>query len=663
MKVLKFLLVFIVFIIPINTYCEEAFQLGEVVVSGEKEDVAKATTVSEITAEDIKKRGCKNVAEALDMIPGVDVRLTGKGQMEVYIRGFVQDDVKILIDGVPAYETCYRYIDLSQFPVDSIAKIKVIKGASSVLYRSNTMGGVINIITKKGSKEPTAFAKAAFGDYDTRHYAVGHGWEIKNINYFFTYAYQESDGFRLSSDFDENDPYVGLNSPYEEDGGKRDLSDYRKNAFNAKVGYDTDKAKIYLSFDYHTTERGIPTEYHRYWRFTDWKQWHLNLVSEQNLLDDKLKFKERIFYVDHDDTLTSYKDKKETEIWGKWFDKSQYDDYSLGGEFQVHYKIKEISLFKLRFSYIFDQHKQRDYNKRKKGKPIYPGWTDWDTYETETYSLGIEDEIYLGKFTIIVGFSYDWYNPIESAEVKPGDTISTINPQIGIVYKASDSLSFHSSLGKKTRFPHMKELYSEHAGGNPDLDPQKTYAFEIGMDKLFSLTRGWQGGFSFSFFYNKVKDLIDRVDLPNGEPQYQNIGEAKIYGTETTFNIQKGGLLIDLYHTYLYTKDEEKDRELEGRPRHKFGLDFRYSFPFGLSIASQLICARHQYEYIYERKTKEEITRRLPDYYIINLRISQTIKKHITVFGEITNLTDKNYDEGSGPMPGRNFMIGIEAKL
>jgi len=159
----KLFLIPIILFAPLFANAEEAFDLGEVVVTAEKEAVAKATTVNEITAEDIKARGCKTVADALELIPGVDVEMGGKGEMHVYIRGFKQENVKVLIDGVPAYETYFRTLDLSQFPVESIAKIKVIKGASSVLYGANTMGGVINIITKKGSSRPTASAKDIMG--------------------------------------------------------------------------------------------------------------------------------------------------------------------------------------------------------------------------------------------------------------------------------------------------------------------------------------------------------------------------------------------------------------------------------------------------------------------------------------------------------------------
>ncbi len=73
----------------------EVFELGEVVVTAKQETVSLATTVTEVTEVDIKAMGAQTVADALDQIPGVDVRTGGKGQSYVRIRGFDQEDVAV----------------------------------------------------------------------------------------------------------------------------------------------------------------------------------------------------------------------------------------------------------------------------------------------------------------------------------------------------------------------------------------------------------------------------------------------------------------------------------------------------------------------------------------------------------------------------------------
>jgi len=277
----------------------EVFELGEVLVTAKGGKVNLATTVTEITEQDILNQGAQTVADALEFAPGVDVQVGGKGQSHLKVRGFGQDDVKVLIDGVPAQESYFGSLDLSQIPVDAIAKIEIIKGASSVLYGPNTMGGVINIITKKGGKEALTQMTTSFGTNNDKNLILSHGNSAGKFNYRFSYGYRSAEDYELSDDFDPNNPWTGIESGFKEDGDERDLSDYIKRTINAKIGFEPDaRTKIYLSFDYHNNERGCPVEYYRYWAFSKWEQWHLNLVGEHNF-NDFITVKARAYYVDH----------------------------------------------------------------------------------------------------------------------------------------------------------------------------------------------------------------------------------------------------------------------------------------------------------------------------------------------------------------------------
>ena len=634
------------------------FELGEVVVTAKKEAVSLATTVTEVTKEDIKAMGAQTVAGALDQIPGVAVRTGGKGQSYVRIRGFDQEDVKVLIDGVPAHETYFGSLDLSLIPVDSIAKITVTKGASSVLYGANTMGGVINIITKKGGKKPVTEFTTSFGDYNTRNYVFNHGATVGKFNYWLTYGYRESDGFRLSDDFDKNSKRVGKDSEYHEDGRRRDLSNYIKRTMNAKIGYEPDNdTKVYLSFDYHDNERGCPTEYDRYWAFSKWDQWHLNLASEKKF-NELLTIRARAFYVDHDDTIVDVGWDDDHQTKKKWFEESEYDDYSLGGELHTYLDFGKLSLLKIGFNYIKDNHKQEDFLDEdckgvKKGWD-QPGSQPEEEYESDTYTFAVEDEIRpTERLSFVFGLSYDYYNPKKAHEQPVPDSIDTINPQGGVVFNFTDDTILHASIGKKTRFPQLKELYSEYAGGNPDLDPQKTICYEVGAEHHF--TSSLKG--SISYFYNDIDDMINQEKFA-GEKVYVNIGEARMQGVETALDMNiTDRFRVGANYTYLSTRDKNNDRELEGRPRHRLNLDFRYEFPFGLSAALQTSYTQRQFEY------EDDETRKTPDFFLMNARISQNLGRLWGIgsefFVEVSNVADIDYDEGHGPMPGKNFLAGL----
>ncbi len=643
----------------------EVFDLGRVVVTAQGEEANPATTVSTVTAEDIYSRGVRNVAEALEQVPGVIVQMGSKGHATIKLRGYSQEDVKVLIDGVPAHEAYFGSLDLDQIPIDSVAKIKVIKGASSVLYGSNTMGGVINIITKKGGKEPRTDLTASFGEDATQNYIVNHGAGVGHFNYWVTGSYRTTDGFRLSDDFDPNNDRTGLGTSFNEDGGLRDLSDFTKKTLNAKIGYDNQEStEVYLSLDYHDNEKGCPTEFERYWKFDEWKQWHLNLVGEHDFTD-AFTMKARLFYVDHEDTLKDVSWDADHTTSRKWFEESSFDDYSMGGELQSYMDFGQWSLIKVGVNYLKDNHKQQDFLDEactgvQRGWDS-PGFLPQEEYEASTYTFAVEDELSpIDKLTLTLGVSYNLYDPTKAYDQPTPDQIDSIDPQAGLVFDATDTLALHASVGKKTRFPQLIELYSEQAGGNPDLDPQQTMAYEIGASQLFP---GVMSA-SVALFYNDIEDRIERRDNPDtGDREYVNMGESDITGVELGFDLLTWEQLkAGMNYTYLDAQEKEnsdsEERDSENTPKHKLNLDLGYRFDFGLSTFVQASYTADQIEY-----TRDGDIYDVDDYFLVHGKISQNLKNWIKidskVFFEIKNILDENYEEGSGPMPGRRFLAGV----
>ncbi len=640
----------------------EVFELGEVVVSGKRQTVNLATTVTEVSLKDIQARGVQTVAEALELLPAVDVQKGGKGQAYVSIRGFDQRDVKVLIDGVPALETYYGTVDLSMLPIETVSKITVTKGASSVLYGANTMGGVVNIITKKAGDEPFTELTTSFGDYNTRNVIVNHGAQIDKFNYWLTYGYRDSDGYRVSSDFDKNHRHVGLGTEFNEDGGKRDLSDYTKHTFHGKVGYEPDEdSSLYLSFDYHNNERGVPTESERYWAFAKWDQWHLNLAGETKI-NDILTLKARAFYVDHKDTLEDVSWDANHTSSRKWFEKSSYDDYSVGGVVNAFFDLGKWSYLKFGTNYTRDNNKQQDYLDDDCWSVINgwdpPGYLPEEEYEADTFTFAIEDEIKpTDRLSFVVGLSYDYYEPKKASDQPVPDDIDSWNPQVGAVFDLTTDTSLNASVGKKIRFPKLLELYSSHAGGNPDLDPQEAIIYEMGVSHAFSETM--KG--SIAYFYNDVDDLIERIRDPlSGDRVFVNINEATMQGVEVSLDMDfSNGLWVHANYTYMSTKDNSnEDRELEGRPRHRINLDMRYCFSFGLSASVQASYTQRQHW-----EDENDVWRRLPDYFLLNARLVQDTGEIWGIGSEVfiqgTNLTDLDYYELNGAEPGLNFLAGF----
>jgi len=657
---------FFLLIVPVSLVMAEesqsgqVFDLGEVVVTEQFGKSVQTATINEISVEDIKMQGAQTVAQALELTPGVNIRIGNKGQADITLRGFDQNNVKILIDGVPSRSSYYSYLDLGQIPIDSVAKIKIIKGASSVLYGPNTMGGVINIITKKGGKEPHTSLTTSFGQNNTQNYIFNHGASSGNINYWVTASHRKSDGYELSDDFDPSNPKTGIGTEYNEDGGIRDLSYYTKNTISAKLGYEHDNnSEIYLSLDYHGNEKGIPTERDRYWEYNNWDQWHVNLVGTHDFTQI-LSMKARVYGIKHDDTVEDISWDADHTTGRKWFEKSSWDDYTTGGEVHAFLDFGELSLIKMGISYVKDNHISIDYYDADTF-PVTRGWASvgWqpeEEYEMDTWSYGIEDEILLldSRLTLKAGVSYDVLDPIKATENENREKTSVWNPQAGIAFDVTDNLNIYASIGKKTRFPTMGELYSDLAGGNSSLEPQKTIAYEVGSNKQFNNYLNC----SVALFFNDVEDRIMR----NSSNEYINKGKTEIKGIEAQMGIiTPWGLDFGFAYTWLSSKDQSDAGETwldsEYLPEHKVVFDARYIFDFGLSTSFQSIYTGEQIEY----DGSDKVT--IDDFIICNFRLNQNVpffKKMTTdFFVEMKNIFDENYDEGSDPAPGRSFLVGL----
>jgi iron complex outermembrane receptor protein len=146
------------------------YTLGEITVTADAPAVDRDLDV--MTAEEIEAANARTVAEAWRTCPAAGS--SRKNEPNVSIHGFDQSKILVLIDGVPYYETNYGKLDLNQIPTAIIARIEVSKGAASVLYGANAMGGVVNIVTKRAGDVPFTGATVEAGENGLRNLLVTH---------------------------------------------------------------------------------------------------------------------------------------------------------------------------------------------------------------------------------------------------------------------------------------------------------------------------------------------------------------------------------------------------------------------------------------------------------------------------------------------------------
>ncbi|NNJ78240.1 MAG: TonB-dependent receptor [Xanthomonadales bacterium] len=151
-------------------------------------------SVSVITREDIEVSAAQGLAELLRLLPGVDVvRSGGPGsQVSVFLRGSNSNHVLVLIDGVRASSSNTGAYVWEQLPVNQVERVEVVRGPRASIYGSDSMGGVIHVITRG---DPAPYARLTLGSYGTGAFEGGLGSQGERGRFSLNAGYRNVDGF------------------------------------------------------------------------------------------------------------------------------------------------------------------------------------------------------------------------------------------------------------------------------------------------------------------------------------------------------------------------------------------------------------------------------------------------------------------------------------
>jgi len=668
---------------------DEAFTLGDIVVTGEKSDVTDIGISSVITQDQIQATNSNTLADALKFAPGITMTRGYKNDPEISIHGFGQEKTLFLIDGIPYYETYYGKLNLDQIPAGIISRIEVTKNAPSVLYGANAQIAVINVITKKGTPKPSFSFTGEIGDNDTYSGSISHGNQIGAVNYWLNYSHEESDGWRLSSDFEpristnSNTKGDTTNNGIHEDGGLRNNSDYTRDRFWSRIGINpTPDSEYFVSFHMMDSEMGHPTATNTYKfftkagdnpafssfsRFDDYRDWGVDFSGKQ-VISNAFTLRGKLFYHDHEDVYVSYDSADyDTEI-----SKSSYKDNFIGGSLFGDFQFADMHKGHLSFHYKRDTHEDKS-----------DEYLPFNEYEGDTGSIGTEHEFFTDfGLSLYTGASYDWFaiNKAEEYDFKmisktdydfmgqsameTPDTMSEFNPMAGFTWETNQN-KFYGSIAKKTRFPTLSQLYASK-GGNIELESEQSINYTLGVTKSFnSRITG-----DMALFYHDISDWISRDYLKDsdGVDIYTNIEDVTMMGFETSLDF----VFCDYFSmnaNYTYNKAENDSDirvtdKVAGVPENKYGLGCKITVPRALVIVDlQGFYVDKVYDDLptpNDKAGSPTAISQTNDYFIVNTKISRKFRERMTIYAELDNLFDEDYEqEISFPGEGRNFRMGL----
>ncbi len=325
-------------------------------------EVGSEQVGSVVTRDDMRRFNRDNIGDALNLLPGVTLSTNARNEKLVSVRGFDARGVPLFIDGIPVYIPYDRYVDFNRFTTADIETIQVAKGFSSMEYGPNTLGGAVNLISRKPRRVLEGDATIGFGAEGERQASVNLGTR-QGIWYLQVGAsYLESDAFRLSS---------GFVPTATEDGGARDNAYRKDDKLSFKVGLTPANGDEY-AFGYYKQqgEKGqppstVPTGV-RYWKWPYWDKESAYFTS-RTALGGFETLKVRLYQDRFDNEINSFTDGSYTVLktsgqGSVGTGRSIYDDTNRGGSAVLESRRLAGHTLRLLAHYREDQHEERDGN-------------------------------------------------------------------------------------------------------------------------------------------------------------------------------------------------------------------------------------------------------------------------------------------------------------
>ncbi|WP_207511809.1 TonB-dependent receptor plug domain-containing protein [Longitalea luteola] len=606
-------------------------QLGEVIVTANKLAQKQSTTgkvITVITKEQLEKSSGRTVGQLLNEQAGVSVNgsLNNIGtNQSVYVRGAATGRILILLDGIPVYDPSLsgNEFDLNLLSIHDVERIEIARGAQSTMYGSDAVAGVINIITVKQdvSKPINVKATLSGGSYNTFRGNIQLYGKAGKVSYSAKYSKLTSDGFSTAYDSSHN-------NGFDKDGFNSDVASasmqFQATAnllFKGYIQYsrnktDIDDGAFVDEKDYTLTNKNVFTG-----AGFNYRKNNVNITGNyayndftRNQLNDSTDVPGFTTFANFD-------------FYGRSHFIEAYANISLGSGFTwlqgADYRFSSMNSQSLSIS---------PYG-------AYPeNFNDTSHSQASLYSslfYNGRDE----KLNIELGGRMNVHSKYGS------NYTYTFNPS----YNFTKQFRVFGSFATAFKAPTLYQLYSSY--GLSTLEPERSTTFEAGAQ--FSRNNS---SVRIVYFDRHIKDGID-FDYINYK--YFNSAKQNVQGMELEASIKPvNALTIMLNYTYLDPKEQIQSREtfkdtayhyLLRRPKHNLNITAGYQFNNGLYISANGKYVSKRYD-VGGYQMPDLI---LDGYFLLGAYAEYKFPKHLKVFADARNITDKQFFDirGYNSMP------------
>lgn len=580
--------------------------------------------VEVISRQQILDSGSRDLADLLEQHRGIDIQRTMLGSA-LRLRGLEPVHTLILVDGQRVVGRKDGTFDLSRISVDAIERIEIVKGASSALYGSDALGGVVNIITRRAREPLQADLSARGGSPATGDASAGLGLRGERASLWL------DGGWHGASPWDSSpaDPATTGNGVQQVDGS---------------IAGD-----LRLTPDLTLGARGS-------WSGTDARGVDLGnggaVLDRRNLTEDALGRADL-------DWLPDERSRLKSSLGVSIFRDQFASDQRRAGDLDVYQETRE-TLYQLdtQLDRVMGRHLATIGVEGDLGQ-LVSDRLEGGVGQRWTAALYLQDELRLAdrpRLVVVPGLRGDldsWFG-------------GALAPSLGLRLDPHETLALRGSAGVGWRAPSFRELLlsfdNASAGyrveGNPELDPERSLSLSVGAE----WTPSEAVSLSVAAHRDRLKDLIQVGTLGETAAQvrygYLNVASARSQGLELGASLDPGPAVgLDASFTWLDAWDLTADRPLEGRAPLRGTLSARLAAgregPV-LVARSSLVGPRPFF--LDDRRVDA------PAHALLDLRVEQRLTAELSLSTGVDNLLGAG-DPRFLPVAPRLFYAGIDASL
>lgn len=537
---------------------DSATQLEELVVTADRAPTLQSRTVASttvISGEELRQRGVYFLEDALREVPGASVVSSGSfgGVSSLFLRGGESDYVKVLVDGVPVNQAGGSF-NFGTLSTDDIERIEVVRGPASVLYGSDAMSGVVQIITRRGSGRLHTEARTQAGTFGTWRGELGASGGSEQVSYAASLSRFRTDGiYAFNSGYRST---VASGALTVRPDARTDLTLTARTGDNT-FHFPTDYTGVAVDSNQRTLQDATTLGLEVAHRFTDRAEVRVLLASHSqndgaaNPSDNP------------GDTLGFYSS-SETRTLRRSVDAR--------GIIQATSGIKVTAGGQAEFE---------DLRELSTSGSQYAGSILGSSFAAARRNVG-----FYGQTIINLGARSLLNLGVRLDDNQQFGTHFTY--RAGAVYAIAGGLRARGSIGSAFKEPSIRENFAHGAFevGDPALKPEQSRSWELGLEQALA---GGTVTLAANYFDQRFRNLIQYDgNVAPGLPNYRNVTRATSRGVEVTVDVRPvRGTTITGSYTHLKTRVDDaglatgagdvfvNGQTLIRRPAHSARLDAR----------------------------------------------------------------------------------------